>query len=50
MAEVASIDGYVPSMMCPKDNGHGDYVIMDIGADGTIDKWRVDLGPFELAA
>ena len=45
--EVVAIDGYVPAIMSPKDNGYGDYVIMDIGADGTIDKWRVDLEAFE---
>lgn len=48
--EVVAIDGYVPSIMSPKDNGYGDYVIMDIGPDGTIDKWSVDLEPFEDAA
>ena len=45
--EVVSISGYVPEMMCPKDNGYGDYVIMDIGADGTIADWRIDFDPFE---
>ena len=43
---VKSIDGYVPSMLSPKDNGYGDYVIMDIAADGTIDGWKADLDPF----
>lgn len=45
-AEVIKIDGYVPRIMCPKENGHGDYVIMDIGADGSISGWRVDLEAF----
>lgn len=40
---VKAIEGYVPGMMCPEDNGYGDYVIMEIAADGTIAKWEVDL-------
>lgn len=44
---VASIDGYVPSLMCPEGNGYGDYVIMEIAADGTIAKWVADLSEFE---
>jgi hypothetical protein len=46
---VAVKDDYVPSMLCPKGNGYGDYVIMDISGDGIIDKWRVDLSYFEEA-
>ena len=38
---------YVPAIMCPGDDGYGDYVIMSIGADGVIDDWRVDLSEFE---
>ncbi len=33
--------------MCPGGPGYGDYVIMAIGADGTIANWRVDLSDFE---
>jgi len=44
---VKSIDGYVPSIMCPDDSGDGDYVIMTIGPDGVIANWRVDLSDFE---
>lgn len=44
---VATKDGYVPSMLSPKDNGFGDYIIMDIGADGVIENWSVDLTYFE---
>lgn len=44
---VASIDGYVPSLMCPEGEGYGDYVIMEIAADGTIAKWKADLSEFE---
>jgi len=40
-------DGYVPAMLCPKDRGYGDYIIMDIGPDGLIDSWKVDFDKFE---
>lgn len=43
---VRSIDGYVPNMMCPEGEGYGDYVIMNVGPDGTIAKWKVDLESF----
>ena len=33
---VSEIDGYVPGIMCPGDDGYGDYVIMKIGKDGVI--------------
>jgi hypothetical protein len=46
-AEVVAIDGYVPRMMCPGGSGHGDYVIMTIGPDGTIADWQIDLSSFE---
>lgn len=46
---VVEIEGYVPSIMAPADNGYGDYVIMDIDKDGKIDKWKVDLKEFEKA-
>jgi len=29
-------DEYVPSFMCPKENGYGDYIIMDIDENGFI--------------
>lgn len=34
--EVKAIDGYVPSIMCPDENGYGDYIIMTVGPDGAI--------------
>lgn len=49
-SEIVAIDGYVPSIMSPKANGYGDYVIMDIGADGSIAEWRVDLDAFTNAS
>jgi len=33
-------DNYVPSIMCPKEAGYGDYIIMDIDENGKIDKWK----------
>jgi hypothetical protein len=44
---VAEIEGYVPEMMCPEDDGYGDYVIMKIDENGVIENWKVDLSPFE---
>lgn len=43
---ISSIDGYVPKIMCPEGDGYGDYVIMSVGPDGTIAKWKVDLSEF----
>ena len=46
--EVKSIDGYVPSIMCPGDNGYGDYIIMTVGPDGAIQNFDGDdLDAFE---
>jgi len=37
---VLSIEGdYVPKMMCPKESGYGDYIIMDIDENGKIADW-----------
>ncbi len=44
---VKEINGYVPRIMCPEGDGYGDYVIMEIDADGQIAKWRADLTEFE---
>lgn len=40
------IDDYVPKMLCPKENGFGDYIIMDIKADGKIKGFKADLSCF----
>lgn len=40
-------DGYVPPIMSPEGAGYGDYIIMDIGPDGVIADWIVDLERFE---
>jgi hypothetical protein len=39
-------DGYVPSTLCPKENGLGDYIIMDINEDGIIEDWEFDIDDF----
>ncbi len=47
---IARIDGYVPSMMSPGGDGYGDYVIMEIGQDGLIANFKIDLSAFDGAA
>jgi hypothetical protein len=44
---VALKDGYVIDMMCPNGGGYGDYVIMEVDADGFIEDFQVDLECFE---
>lgn len=44
---VKSINGYVPSIMCPEGDGYGDYVIMKIDGTGKIANWKADLSDFE---
>lgn len=45
--EIIEIDGYVPCIMSPKENGYGDYIIMDINQHGDIEDWDVDLEDFK---
>jgi hypothetical protein len=33
------MQNYVPDMMCPKGEGYGDYIIMDIDENGKIADW-----------
>lgn len=40
---VCSYDGYVPHCMCPKENGYGDYIILDIDENGSIRDWNPEL-------
>ena len=40
---VAEKDGYVPDIMSPKEQGYGDYIIMDIDGNGNIAKWKADI-------
>lgn len=39
-------ENYVPKIMCPKDSGYGDYIIMDIDENGMIKDWVMDLSGF----
>jgi hypothetical protein len=45
---ITSIDDYVPSIMCPKEPGYGDYIIMDIDKNGFIQDWDADDSLIEL--
>ena len=40
---ITSCNGYVPDVMCPADEGYGDYIIMDIDEDGFIQNWNKEL-------
>jgi hypothetical protein len=40
-------DGYVPSTLYPKENGYGDYIIMDIDENGQIDNWEFNINDFK---
>lgn len=42
-------DDYVPSFMCPAEEGYGDYIIMQIDENGVIQDWNkeIDLRPYE---
>ena len=42
-------DGYVPNTLCPKGNGFGDYIIMDIDENGQIADWEFDFDDFEAS-
>jgi hypothetical protein len=39
-------DGYVPKTLSPKENGYGDYIIMDIDESGLIADWEFDVEHF----
>ena len=46
--QILSIEqDYVPSILCPKENGYGDYIIMDIDENGQIQNWKVDISSFQ---
>lgn len=34
---------YVPNILCPKECGYGDFIIMDIDDNGVIDRWNKNL-------
>ena len=37
--KVHSYEGYVPDFMCPREAGYGDYIDMEIDAEGFIKGW-----------
>ena len=40
-------NGYVPKTLYPKENGYGDYIIMDINENGIIQNWKFNFSDFE---
>lgn len=44
--EIIKKAGYVPDMLCLKESGYGDYIIMDIDEDGIIKNWKPSLDYF----
>ena len=46
MELIKKIRDYVPKMLSPKEEGWGDYIIMDIDADGQIKDWKIILDEF----
>lgn len=44
--EIITDEGYVASCLCPKENGFGDYIIMDINENGMIQDWEFDITNF----
>lgn len=40
-------DGYVPSTLCPAENGYGDYIIMSVDEHGKIEGWEFDIEDFK---
>lgn len=44
---VYNLEGYVPSLLCPKENGYGDYIIMDVDENGQIDGWDLTIPSFK---
>ncbi len=43
---IKKVENYVPDILCPKEYGYGDYVILDIDANGHIEDW--DMSDWEL--
>ena len=39
--------GYVPDILSPKEEGFGDYIIMDINEKGYIQDWKINLKGFK---
>lgn len=36
MNKLGVYEGYVPKILCPKEKGYGDYILMDVEKDGSI--------------
>lgn len=45
---IKSFEGYVPNCLAPKENGYGDYIIMDIDENGFIKDWNPTIEGFDL--
>lgn len=45
--EIVRKEGYVPEIMCPEENGYGDYIIMKVDEHGYIANWQPDLSDFQ---
>ncbi len=41
---------YVPGILCPEEDGYGDYIIMKVDKDGQIQNWKKVLTEFKKAA
>lgn len=37
--DIKDYEGYVLDFMCPKEDGYGDYIVMDIDENGYIQDW-----------
>lgn len=46
---VATRAGYVPDILSPGGEGYGDYIIMDIDADGLVKGWYAEIEPEQWA-
>ena len=42
------IEDYVPDILCPKEEGYGDYIIMDIDENGVVQDWKIDFSGFDV--
>ena len=43
---IVTKEGYVPDIMCPKEEGYGDYIIMSIDETGLIQNWEPNFDDF----
>lgn len=45
--QITAVDGYVISSMCPKGEGYGDYIKMNVDENGIIENWKFNPKDFE---